>query len=270
MYREVEIPGLGVLWRSERSEHPAAPTVIPADGSADIILRDDELVVAGPSTRWLLGSGSSQGPTIGLRFASGLAGSMLRLDADALRDRLVPGTDALAAETLRRGERALRAAAAVRSDSAMRAPSGAAAPVFGAGVFGAAVFDAITGSGFTPAGTALDWVAEARRAAGRGEPVTVLAARLGTSERQLHRRMRQHFGYGYAALRRVLRAERARALIVRGAPLAVAAQGAGYSDQAHLTREFRELVGATPGGFAASTSDAANAAQASDPEPSGA
>lgn len=52
MYREAVIPGLGTLWASDPS---GAVSRIPADGCADIILRDDELIVAGPASaeqRW--------------------------------------------------------------------------------------------------------------------------------------------------------------------------------------------------------------------------
>ncbi|MBK0418009.1 helix-turn-helix domain-containing protein [Leucobacter sp. CSA1] len=63
--------------------------------------------------------------------------------------------------------------------------------------------------------------------------------------------MLQAFGYGYAALRRVLRAERARRLILAGSSPATAAQLAGYADQPHLTREFRRMIGASPAQLAA-------------------
>ncbi len=233
MYREIELPGLGVLWRSERSVGAGAPAVIPADGSADIILRDDELVVAGPSTRWLLGSGSIHGATIGLRFTPGHAGRALELDASELRDSLVPATDVLAPEVRRRGERLLRVlgesfdvAAGEPSTSALRTRD---AEPFDIGAPG--------------------WTAEALRMARRGATAARAAAVLGYSERQLQRRMLQHFGYGYTALRRVLRAERARGLLGSGSSVEAAATRTGYSDQAHLTREFGRIVGTTPARF---------------------
>ena len=37
----------------------------------------------------------------------------------------------------------------------------------------------------------------------------------------------------------------------KGAPLAEAAAGAGFSDQSHLSRQFRRAYGATPGQWAA-------------------
>ncbi|GAA1791463.1 helix-turn-helix transcriptional regulator [Leucobacter iarius] len=245
MYREVELPGLGVLWRSERSVGVGAPTVIPADGSADIILRDDELVVAGPSTRWLLGRGSIHGATIGLRFAPGLAGRALELDASELRDSLVPAADALAPEVRRRGERLLRALGdSVRTAAGERPGTD---PRIALRARSAQPFEL----------GALDWTAEALRMARRGATVTEAAARLGYSERQLQRRMLLHFGYGYTALRRVLRAERARGLLGAGIAVEAAATRTGYSDQAHLTREFGRIVGTTPARFVAANVGAA-------------
>ncbi len=44
-----------------------------------------------------------------------------------------------------------------------------------------------------------------------------------------------------------LRVERARELLARGASCADAAFQAGFSDQAHLTRAFKERLGVTPG-----------------------
>ncbi|MEC4175793.1 AraC family transcriptional regulator [Adlercreutzia sp. R21] len=46
-----------------------------------------------------------------------------------------------------------------------------------------------------------------------------------------------------------LRVERARELLVAGASCAEAACAAGFSDQAHLTRAFKERLGTTPGRY---------------------
>lgn len=68
----------------------------------------------------------------------------------------------------------------------------------------------------------------------------------GLSQRQLRRRFRRSIGYGPATLRRIERFGHVRQLADRGLPLAAAAAGAGYSDQAHLSREVKRLTGLTP------------------------
>jgi AraC-like DNA-binding protein len=93
-----------------------------------------------------------------------------------------------------------------------------------------------------------------------GQRVDELAASLGFSERQLRRRFLAAVGYGPKTLQRVLRLRRFLAAVgawTAAGPaaasssagfdgLAGAAALAGYADQAHLTRECRELTGLTP------------------------
>jgi len=77
--------------------------------------------------------------------------------------------------------------------------------------------------------------------------VDQLASALGFSERQLQRRFLAAVGYGPKTLQRVLRLRRFLATNRFDGGLAAAAAGAGYADQAHLTRECRALTGLTPG-----------------------
>lgn len=79
-----------------------------------------------------------------------------------------------------------------------------------------------------------------------GRPVAATADALGIGARRLHRRSLAAFGYGPKTLARVLRLQRALALARNGTPLAETAARTGYADQAHLTRDVRELAGATP------------------------
>jgi AraC-like DNA-binding protein len=83
-----------------------------------------------------------------------------------------------------------------------------------------------------------------------GQRVDRLASALGFSERQLQRRFLAAVGYGPKMLQRVLRLRRFLTPDAADAGfdgLAAAAVGAGYADQAHLTRECRALTGLTPG-----------------------
>jgi AraC-like DNA-binding protein len=82
--------------------------------------------------------------------------------------------------------------------------------------------------------------------AGGEERIGVVAARLGVSERALRRRVIAAVGYGPKRLARVLRLRRALVLAQDGEELAAVAFAAGYADQAHLSRDCRELAGIPP------------------------
>ena len=78
-----------------------------------------------------------------------------------------------------------------------------------------------------------------------------VAARLGVSQRQLERTFRSHVGLTPKTLARLARLRRARLALklTRDRKLVDVALDAGYFDQAHFTRDFRELVGMTPGRY---------------------
>jgi AraC-like DNA-binding protein len=79
-------------------------------------------------------------------------------------------------------------------------------------------------------------------------PIGRLVAEIGCSHRHLGVRLREHVGLAPKAAARVLRFDRAvtlmRADAGRWADIAAAC---GYADQPHLTRDFRDFAGATPG-----------------------
>jgi AraC-like DNA-binding protein len=84
--------------------------------------------------------------------------------------------------------------------------------------------------------------------AGGNVAVADLAAEVGWSRRHLHQRFTEELGLAPKTAGRVLRFERAKQLYERAdrPPLADIAVACGYYDQAHLTNEWRELVGASP------------------------
>jgi AraC-like DNA-binding protein len=93
----------------------------------------------------------------------------------------------------------------------------------------------------------IDPLVHALRTSGGRAPVAALADRAGLSTRQLERLFEEHIGLGPKLYARLVRFQRALAL-VRGtrAPLAAVAARAGYFDQAHLTRDFRRFAGKPP------------------------
>lgn len=84
-----------------------------------------------------------------------------------------------------------------------------------------------------------------------GAPIGGLAGELGWSHRRLIARFRDEVGLAPKLTARIVRFERLQALLAGDPTLewARAAAACGYSDQAHLAREVRELTGLTPTGL---------------------
>ena len=80
--------------------------------------------------------------------------------------------------------------------------------------------------------------------------VVQLAAELGTNRFTLMRDFKRRFATTPHAFLLTLRVERARELLARGSDIAEVALACGFSDQAHLTRCFKRVVGVTPGEYA--------------------
>ncbi|MDQ4038783.1 MAG: helix-turn-helix domain-containing protein [Actinomycetota bacterium] len=94
-------------------------------------------------------------------------------------------------------------------------------------------------------------VSEAWRAlvrTGGRVPVARLARHVGWSRRHLGERFRREIGLSPKTAARVIRFDRSHTALTRSATtgLAEIAAACGYADQAHLTREWRALAGATP------------------------
>ena len=81
-----------------------------------------------------------------------------------------------------------------------------------------------------------------------GKSVSETARAIGWSTRHLSTRFRQETGIRPVTAARMLRFQRARSLALGSgnASWAEIATAAGYADQAHLIREFRDLAGETP------------------------
>ncbi|MEV3993694.1 helix-turn-helix domain-containing protein [Streptomyces sp. NPDC049837] len=217
---------------------PAAPFSVLPDGCMDLLWSEGRLYVAGPDTRAYIPEHPGA-PYAGVRFAPGDAPTLLGVPAHELRDRRVELAALWPGGRVRQlAERVGEAAdpAAALEDLALRCAADAPRPdpLLRAAVAG-------LNAGLT--------VARAAEAVGLGA-------------RQLHRRSLDAFGYGPKTLARVLRLQRALALVRAGVPYARAAAEAGCTDQAHLAREMRALGGTTLGAYARS-------ANRDTPQPSG-
>jgi AraC-like DNA-binding protein len=200
------------LWRHEVGA-AREQRVLP-DGCLDLIWMDGAVHVAGPDTRAFLAPLKGGQTLTGLRFRPGAGPGVMGVPAHALRDQRVRLDDLWPGETL-----TSRVAAAPNPASALAAAVAARAP---------------------EPDPALDVVLARLR---DGSSVRTTADALGWTERALHRRCREAFGYGPSVLRRILRFRMALRLADRGVPFAATAARAGYADQAHLAREVRALAG---------------------------
>lgn len=212
------VPGVTLWWRDSLSSSVA--TRILPDGCMDLIWDGSRLFVAGPDTRARWHASCSGAAYVGLRFSRGLGPALLDTAADQLKD-LSPDLAELWPSV-----HARMLAERVEED-----PAGALERWLGTRAgdrhvdrLGPAVFDL----------------------AAHGAPVEEMARLVGFSVRQLHRRCLPVFGYGPQHLRRVLRLGRALTLGRNGVPLARVATDCGFADQAHLSREVRDLAGTTP------------------------
>lgn len=223
------------LWTSQLHQltPPLDDRVLP-DACIDIVWDGQDLFVAGPDTGPVLISWRPRGFFVGIRFRPGRARQFLSVPASELLDQRVPLEDVLGSAPAARI--AERLSAAQVPDAAARVLEAEVLGVRSANRQPDPLVDAVVGELRAPDG-----------AAGM-RPVTVaaLSLRLGLSERELLRRCRAGVGYGPKTLDRILRFQRARKLAARMGGVAATAAEAGYSDQAHLTRECRRLSGLTP------------------------
>jgi AraC-like DNA-binding protein len=180
---------------------------------------------------------------VGMRLRPGAAGALLGLPPSELVDLAVPA-DALwgsAADAL--GERVAAAGSPAGSIAALQR---------------AMIIRRVAG----PDPDALVAEAVRRLMPGRATDVGALPELLAVSERNLRRRCHAAVGVGPKTLHRILRFQgflaRAQLAVGEGRPpgaLADLAVRAGYTDQAHLTRECVRLTGATPRAYLAETVD---------------
>jgi methylphosphotriester-DNA--protein-cysteine methyltransferase len=212
-------PVVACLWENAPAAD-RAQRVVP-DGCVDLIwLADRELVIAGADTGPRIVDLPAGTLSSGIRLRPGAAGGFLGLPASEVRGRHVEAAHVWDDEAARLADALAGAAPERRLEllAATVARRHAAPDPLVAGA--------------------------ARRLAAPGARVADVAAALGVSERQLHRRTLAAIGYGPKVLARVARLRRLVALAEES--LALRALEAGYASQAHMTDEVRRLTGLTP------------------------
>jgi len=205
--------------------------IVP-DGCVDLVfdLRGGGAWLYGASDAALAADLAGDVDFFGVRLRPGRLGRTLGLSGGGVSRRVVALDQAIGSrasgwsdELAAAPTRALRAAAAARRLADLEAGSGSPADRLAE-----AIADAVVGSG---------------GALG----VEQLARRFAVSSRHAARLCRRAAGLSPKQLGRVIRFQRAlRSLASGSATLAALAADHGYFDQAHMTGEFRDLLGATP------------------------
>jgi AraC-like DNA-binding protein len=211
------------VWSLETAA-PLNGWVVRPDGCLDILYSAAGLAVVGAMTAEQRYDIAAHSCTCGLRFRPGMAAAFLRTPAVELTDRVIP-LEAIWGEPARELQSRLDQAQSAAKrltilGETVRHPAPGPNPVQRA-------LEAVTSS---HGDIDLEWVAR----------------QAGMSERQFRRRCLEESGLAPKQLCRVLRFRRALELGGSGVPWGLIAAEAGYFDQAHLIRDFREFAGATP------------------------
>lgn len=208
-----------VWWSSFGRTAPILP-----DGHLDLVVGDGRVLIAGPDTTAAANDFPAGVTVYGVRFRTGRAHRFLGVPADELRDQRAHLTDLWGPAGRRVTDRLLenphQRLSVVAAVLASRPPEPDRE------------VDSAVG-----------------RLVAQRPRVADLPAELGLSERQFRRRFTAAVGYGPATFLRVVRLQRARNLAQADsqAGLADLAYNSGYADQAHMSREIKNLTGMTAG-----------------------
>lgn len=218
-YREYRPPAglesvVACVWESDALVE-GTQRVIP-DGCVDLLWLGEQLLVVGADTQPMVWD-AADAYASGIRLRPGMAGAVLGLPADEVRDQRVPLSLLWPEDLTGRPEAADPSARLRLLTEAVLHRKAEPDPLIGAAVRGLAL----------PAAR-----------------VSTVAYDLGVSERHLNRRVTAAVGYGPKFLARVARLRRL--VAVRDGDLAARAYAAGYASQAHMTDEVRRLTGLTP------------------------
>jgi AraC-like DNA-binding protein len=220
------------LWVNDLSFSSTRLIQVVPDGCVDIVWTRSWLRIAGPDTCASLEQLPSHSPVVGIRFHPGAASAWLGVPLSEILNARIPLAELWGEEAERLFDRAsecgeTKLVATVLEGALMTRLSKVGQPLCGIGL--------------------LRRAAEAKHGPLPGG-VKALAGKIGVSERTLHRRCMDAFGYGFKTLDRILRFQRFFRLVAESAHprLVELAAQSGYADQAHLTREVQRMCGATP------------------------
>ncbi|WP_354698333.1 helix-turn-helix domain-containing protein [Paraconexibacter sp. AEG42_29] len=235
VYREHPVPpalrwALACGWTLRAGPRGVLGWPVLPDAHMDIVATAGGVQLAGPATVVQLSRLGPGEAVAGVRLRPGTATALLGVPASAVRDEHVDLAALWPALARRHGWDADAIAAS--------GPGGRLRALY-----------ALLATRLPDAAPPDDLVRHAVARIRHGAPsVTSLAAETGLTTRQLLRRFDAAVGYGPKRLQRIVRLQRGLELHRRepAVPLAALAAQAGYADQAHLTRDWHALTGATP------------------------
>lgn len=236
-YRELPPPPslarhVACFWVRSTGNRPVSPSHVVPDGCIDIVwIGDAPATVVGPNLWPFIAALPPQTTVVGVRFRPGMAPPVLATPANELLDLKVPLEDLWGHEARCLTERLAHGSTLATKLAAVEVAIIARLAV-------------------APPADLLVTAAVTHLAHDPGASIGALAIALGVSERQLRRRCVATIGYGPKMLGCILRFQRvwhAAAAVAAGrVPLAHLAADLGYTDQAHLTREFSRFAGTPP------------------------
>ncbi len=223
------------IWTNSVAGQRATRIAVVPDGCVDLLWRDSRFVVVGPdisAANTVLSPGRT---VVGLRFRPGAAAKWLGLPLTEIVGREVPMVELWGGRADRVAER-LGEASSAREQAL---------------IFQELLADSAATFDRPPREASAIFEFLSTNAGADSFKIASLYDRVNMSERTLRRWSTEHFGYGLKTLNRILRFQKFRALALAGADdrLADLAVRAGYSDQAHLSREIQALCGMTAGEF---------------------
>lgn len=223
------------VWTNSVFGQQARRVAVVPDGCVDLLWHDGRFVVVGPDISAANPVLSPGRTVVGIRFRPGAAARWLGLPLTEIVGSEVLMAELWGREADRFAERMGEATTACEQALTLQKMLAETA----------ATFD------HPPREAAAIFEFLSTNAESDGSKIASLCDRLDTSERTLRRWSYEFFGYGPKTLERVLRLQKFQALALAGASdgLAVLAFRAGYSDQAHLSREIQALCGMTAGEF---------------------
>jgi AraC-like DNA-binding protein len=225
------------LWIHNLSNSPVSQFQVVPDACVDIIWTATAILVAGPDTRPVLEQFPPQGLAVGARFHPGAAHRWLSVPLNELLNQRVPLAEFWPDEAPR-----LHAELSQAPDAATIARELEQALV-------------VRLERFKPPDRRIAFLrnAVAKEATSGSLGIKTLADQANLSERTLHRRALEAFGYSLKTLHRIVRFRTFSSLAARhpNPKLVDLATEAGFADQSHLTREVQRLANMTPAQYLA-------------------